>query len=162
MENLYPFYKNLFSNNVPVYKKSIFNYLKVINLPKYCIEERKLCELTKKGTKNLVNKIANNKIPGNDVLTKEFFETLLFEIKNLLLLSFKNGFLTEELGTSEKEIIKLLGKKKDIRLIKKRRPTSLLNSDVKLISKALAKRIKKLLFSLISPTQTVYLEEVYM
>ena len=112
MENLYPFYKNLFSNNVPVYKKSIFNYLKVINLPKYCIEERKLCELTKKGTKNLVNKIANNKIPGNDVLTKEFFETLLFEIKNLLLLSFKNGFLTEELGTSEKEIIKLLGKKK--------------------------------------------------
>ena len=39
---------------------------------------------------------------------------------------------------------------------------SLLNTDIKLISKALAKRIKKLLSSLISPNQTAYLENIFI
>ena len=50
MENLYKFYENLFSNDVPVSKKSISNYLKDINLPKLSMEQRELCkgELTRK------------------------------------------------------------------------------------------------------------------
>ena len=53
MENLYHFYKILFSNSEPVSNKSICNYLKDINLPKLSMEERGLWEgeLTKKEVK---------------------------------------------------------------------------------------------------------------
>ena len=48
------------------------------------MEQRELLELTEKGVKDVVNKIENSKAPTNDCLTKEFFETLLLEIKNPL------------------------------------------------------------------------------
>ena len=44
MKNVYQFYQNLFSNNVPVSKKNIFNYLKGINLPKHSMEQREPCK----------------------------------------------------------------------------------------------------------------------
>ena len=47
-------------------------------------------------------------------------------------------------------------------LIKNWRPTFLLNTDNKLISKALGKRIKKLLSSLVSLNQTAYSENIYI
>ena len=97
----------------------------------------------------------NNKTPVNDDLTKECFETFWIEIRSPLLFSFEKGFLTEELSTSQKQVvIKLLGKKIEIRLIKNWRTISFLNIDVELISEALPKRIKKLLCSLTSPNQT--------
>ena len=43
MKNVYQFYQNLFSNNVPVSKKN-FNYSKGINLPKHSMEQREPCE----------------------------------------------------------------------------------------------------------------------
>ena len=84
MKNLYPFYENLFSNNVPVYNKSISHFLIDINLQKLSMEQRELRELTEKAVKDVVNKIENNKTLANDGLTKKLFETLLLEIKNPL------------------------------------------------------------------------------
>ena len=64
----------------------------------------------------------NNKSPGNDSLTNKYFEIFLPEIKSLLLLSFKNGFLSEELSTTQKQAtIKLLEKKKKKKKKKKNR-----------------------------------------
>ena len=46
----------------------------------------------------------NNKTPGNDSLTKIFLKH--FGLKsNPFLLSFKKGFLTEELSTSQKQAV---------------------------------------------------------
>ena len=52
------------------------------------MEKRELCEgeLTEKEVKDALNKMENNKTPGNDGLTKEFFETFWLEIKLPLLL----------------------------------------------------------------------------
>ena len=58
-----------------------------------------------------------------------------------------------------KTIIKLIEKKdKDKKLIKNWRPISLLNIDTKRISKVLAGRLEKVLPSLISKIQIVYVK----
>ena len=78
------------------------------------MEQRELCvvELTENEVKDALNKMENNKTPGNDGLTKEIFETFWLEIKSPLLLSFKKGFLTEKLSTSQKQAVLTKRKKK--------------------------------------------------
>lgn len=75
-KNLYQFYENLFSNDVPTSNKTVSNYLKDINLPKLSMEQREHYELSKKEVKVSLNKMENKKIPGNDGVTKLFLKML--------------------------------------------------------------------------------------
>ena len=102
----------------------------------------------------------NNKSPGNDGLTKEFYETFWEEIKISLCNSITRSCQNGELSTSQRPaVIKLIEKKdKDKKLIKNWRPLSLLNVDTKLISKVLAERLKNVLPSLISKNETAYVK----
>ena len=102
----------------------------------------------------------SNKSPGNDGLTKEFYETFWEEIKITLCTSITKSYQNGELSTSQRQaVIKLIEKKgKDKKLIKNWRPISLLNLDTKLISKVLAERLKKVLPYLISKNQTAYVK----
>ena len=94
----------------------------------------------------------NNKSPGNDGLTKDFYEVFWEDLKSPLISSFKSAFDKGELSNSQKQVvIKLTERKdKDKRLIQNWRPISLLNVDLKILSKALTNRIKKYLPFLIS------------
>ena len=106
----------------------------------------------------------NNKSPGNDGLTKEFFVTFWEDIKDAFLNSCRAAKLKNKLSTSQRQaVIKLIEKKdKDKRFIKNWRPISLLNVDYKIISKALASSSKKVLPNLISPQQTTYVENRFI
>ena len=106
----------------------------------------------------------NNKSPENDGLTKEFLETFWEDIKDVFLNVFRTAKLKNELSTSQRQaVIKLIEKKdKDKRFIKNWRPISLLNVDYKIISKALASRLKKIIPNLISSQQTAYVENRFI
>ena len=78
----------------------------------------------------------NNKTPGNDGLTKEFYETFWDELKTPLMESVNQAFHTEILSISQRQaVIKLIAKNDhNKRYIKNWRPISLLNFDTKILT----------------------------
>ena len=106
----------------------------------------------------------NNKSPGNDGLTKEFYETFWNEIKNPFINSIMEAGEKKKLNTSHRQaVIRLIEKKeKDKRFIKNWRPISILNVDYKIIAKALATRLKETLLKLISFQQTAYVKNRFI
>ena len=137
-------------------------FLNLVSIPQLAEDQSKDCKfiLSEKDVLLVVKSMPNNKFRGNDGLTKEFYEVLWDDLKTPLISSFKSPFVKGELSNSQKQaVIKLIEKKdKDKRLIQNWRPISLLNIDLKIISKTLANRIKKYLHFLISSNQTAYVE----
>ena len=103
-----------------------------------------------------LSSIKNNKSPGNDGLTKEFYICFFHEISGLLVQALNESFNVGQLSTSQwQATITVIEKKdKDKRFIKNWRPISLINVDTKIASKILAMRMQNILTSIISHDQT--------
>ena len=89
-------------------------YLELIPLPKLTNEQKLSFEgiTSKDEVFKSLKSMGNNKWPGNDGLSKEFFECFQNEIKNYFLASIHRAFLNEELSSSQKQaVIKMLEKK---------------------------------------------------
>ena len=76
----------------------------------------------------------NNKTPGNDGLSKEFYKTFWDELKTPLMESVNKTFHPNTLNISKRQaVIKLTEKKdQDKQYLKNWRPLSLLDTDTKL------------------------------
>ena len=151
------FYKRLFE------KRAVTNcnqFLNDLGLPTLNESEKQICErpFSMEDLKLSLDSMENDKSPGNDGLTKEFYSKFWPSICNLLYESLLAAFSKQELSTSQRQaIIKLLEKKdRDRRFIKNWRPISLLNIDVKLLNKTLARALKNVLPSIINSDQTAY------
>ena len=106
----------------------------------------------------------NNKSPGSDGLTTEFYKIFWSTLKTFYIssinFSYNNGSLT---ALQKQGIITLLPKKdKDLISLTNWRPISLLNIDYKIATKAIANRMKKVLNSLIHSSQTGFLKGRYI
>ena len=106
----------------------------------------------------------NGKSPGNDGLTREFYVVFWRNISECLYQSLLDGKSKGFLPTSQRQaIIKLLAKReKDKRFICNWHPISLINYDAKLLSKALAERLKSVLPFLIKHDQTAYVANRFL
>ena len=111
-----------------------------------------------------LNSIDNDKSPGNDGITKEFYIKFWEVIKEPFFASIQQSLIVGELSTSQKQaVIKLIEKKdRDKRFIKNWRPISLLNVDVKLISKVLASRLKSVISSIVNENQVAYVNNRFI
>lgn len=98
--------------------------------------------------------MGNHKSPGTDGLPKEFYLTFWDPLKDNLLEILNFCLNSGKLCLSQRRgMMTLLLKKDDKELLKNWRPISLLNTDYKLLAKALANRLRKVLHLLIHPNQ---------
>jgi len=93
------------------------------------------------------------KTPGNDGIPVEFYKTFWSVISDSLMNCVNECFENGEISSSQKQaIITLIEKKgKDRSLLENWRPISLVNEDTKIMTKAIASRIKNVLPDIIHP-----------
>ena len=106
----------------------------------------------------------NNKSPGSDGITTEFYKIFWNDIKKYLINSLNYSCQKGELTELQKQgVITLLPKSgKDINNLNNWRPISLLNVDYKIATKAIANRIKPTLNTIISQAQTGFIKDRYI
>ena len=111
-----------------------------------------------------LKEIENNKIPGSDGLSVEFYKRFWTNIKHSLINSINYSFEQGHLTDSQKQgIITLLPKPgKDLNNIANWRPISLLNIDYKIATKSIANRIKTVLPNIITYNQTGLMKNRYI
>ena len=154
------FYSNLFKRNSTLSVEQCLQFLDNIELPFLTPAQneklRKPLSITE--IEYALKNSKNGKSPGNDGLTREFYVVFWKNIGNVVFESYLEGKQKGFLSISQRQaVIKLLEKRgKDKRYIKNWRPISLINFDAKLLSKALAERLKAVLPSIIKHDQTAY------
>ena len=150
------FYSNLFSPE-PIDAESEQTLLNEIS--KFLSEsDRNVCEgaLTLAELTTSVKSLNNNKAPGPDGFTVEFYskfwDLLGPHILDVINLCFSEGELCDSMKSSATRLI--YKKRGDIKNLKNWRPISLLNADYKICSKAITLRLSKVLDSIIDCDQT--------
>ena len=78
------FYETIFRNTSANTLENCESFLNEVSVPKLNYEDAIICEgdLNKTELLKVLKSMQNNKTPGNDGLTKEFYETFWNEIKN--------------------------------------------------------------------------------
>ena len=166
LHKIHSFYSNLFDRKIAKSNADCINFLDTLNLPLISDDHKKHCDadISVDDLKESLFSMSNNKTPGNDGLTAEFYKFFWEDLKDILLESYKYSLIVGELSTSQRQaIIKLIEKKdKDKRFIENWRPISLLNIDTKILSKCIASRLIPVLPSVISSDQTAYVKGRYI
>ena len=91
-EQISLFYENLFHENLSFSKTDLQNYLKTVSNPVLSKEQQDSYEgeITEKELLKALKSMENDKSPGNDGLSKEFYETFWTDIKHFLYLRLKS------------------------------------------------------------------------
>lgn len=106
----------------------------------------------------------DGKSPGNDGLSCKFYKEFWNDIKQPFIESIFYALIFGQLSASQRQaIIRLIEKRdKDKTKLGNWRPISLLNVDVKILSKCLAKRLKDVLSKIICSNQTAYVKDRFI
>ena len=160
------FYETLFKNISSNTSADYESFLNEVSVPKLNYEDAIICEgdLNELESLKALKSMQNSKSPGNDGLTKEFYETFWNEMKHPFMNSIMEAIEKKKVSTSQRQaVINLIEKKeRDKQFIKNWRPISLLNVDYKIIAKALAARLKETLPKLISFQKTAYVRNRFI
>lgn len=163
------YYTDLYSTklkNSELELENIKTFLEKEDIPKLSENEKDICEeeLSLSECAKALSLLPNNKSPGSDGFTTNFYKFFWSDLKDILFESYKYSFQTGNLSQNQKRgILNLLPKeKKDLRFLKNWRPVSLLNTDYKILTKALAIRLQKVIPTLINSDQVGYIKGRYI
>ena len=163
------FYENLykshdFNGNQDIEILSILDTIE--QNPKLSSENKNKLEgeLTEREILTALKKMKNNKSPGIDGFTSEFFKFFYTDIKIFIKRAINEGYLEGKLSISQRQgLITCLPKGDKPRLyLKNWRPITLLNVIYKIASGCIAERIKSVLTDLISEDQTGFISGRYI
>lgn len=161
-KEVFLFYSNLYSSDFSSDDSDLFFAKIRNNIPHIDNSFKKLCDsdLRVEELDSVVMKLPLNKSPGTDGLTNNFFKFFWKDLRILLFNALAEAIEKKELIESMKQgLITLIPKAgKDKRVLDNLRPISLLNTDYKIFSGAIAARLKKGISTIISETQSGFLE----
>ena len=159
------FYEHLYSKSMEcnLFEKCQFfntNHIELNEIEKE-ICETKLC--LEECYESLL-KLSNNKTPGCDGISVEFYKVFWDKIKQFIIESYDYSFENSILSLDQRRALLMLIPKgnKDKRLLKNWRLISLLNVDYKIMAKALAIRLQKVISSVINSDQVGYIKGRYI
>ena len=164
------FYKKLYSETPNDSEESVnaatHSLFAGLNLPKISNAEKEKCEnlLSEQELLKSVKAMKNRKSPGCSGFTAEFYKFFYNDIKQILLDSLNYDLSHGKLALERRRgILTLIPKKDKNRLfLKNWRPLTLLNTDYKILAKALANRLIKHLPLLVNDDQTGYITGRFM
>ena len=155
------YYTNLYNSRKPQ-ESNIEMYLNELkNLQTLTYDNQKSCEglITKLECQKAIKLMKNNKSPGSDGLTIEFYKTFWSDISDILIDSFNESFDLGHLSYSQNiSILSLIFKKGDPDNIKNYRPISLTNVDYRILAFVLAQRLQNVIGTIVSCNQTGYIK----
>jgi hypothetical protein len=163
----YRFYKELYTSARASPDDQLFDtFFNNPALPGISADQKQSCRglLTKDECLKSLKQMAKGKSPGSDCLSAEFYLAFWESLGQELVDSLNYAFECGELAISQRRgIITLIPKKnKDITLLDNWRPISLLNTDYKIATRAIASRISKILPSIIHSDQTGYVKKRFI
>ena len=161
---IYSYYKSLFGNTSTVeHEQDIFLSRSMPSLPAELVEDLER-DVHKNEIHEALLKMPNGKTPGIDGLPAEFYKVFWDHISDLILKVFQEILGSNHLPLDMRRgYVSLIPKKdKDSRYVRNWRPISLLNTDYKILAKAMARRLKPTLPFLIHSDQKGFMSGRYI
>ena len=171
LEEVKSFYENLFNanescNNINNNSNIINDWLGEIDIPKLNQFESQRLEgpITLIEAGNTLKRMKNNKSPGSDGFTIEFFKCFWKQLGTFIVRSINTGYFKGQLSTTQRQgiIICIPKQNKPKHFIENWRPISLLNVIYKIASGTIANRLKTVLNKLVNKDQTGFLAGRYI
>ena len=157
------FYENLYSEQ-DVRNVNLFQNIK--NANKLTQEESEQLEgpLTLQEIGESLKNMKNNKSPGSDGFTVEFYKFFFADIGSFLVRSLNDGFSNQCMSVTQRQGVIVCIPKEDRpkQYLKNWRPISLLNTAYKIASASIANRIKSFLPKLIHDDQKGFMAGRYI
>ena len=136
------------------------------DIPELDQSNKQVCEsqLTMEDIHKALMSMANDKSPGPDGFTTNFFKFFWPDLRKPLLESYLYSFQNGELADSQRHgLLSLIPKPdKDLCYLKSWRPLSLLATDYKILAKALACKLQKVVGTIVSSDQVGYVKNRFI
>ena len=160
------YFNNLYMSTDGTTQDDYDQYIQDLSLPRLSDEERDNMEglLTYEECKKVLETFQNDKSPGEDGFTVEFYKFFFELLGHDLIASFNEAYEANELTISQRRGVITLIPKEDGSLmdLSNWRPITLLNVDCKIATKAIAKRVEASLPKLINHDQTGFIKGRYI
>ena len=160
------YFNDLYTSACSARQEEYDSFIQELRLAKLSDEERDELEgpLTYDECKQILETFQNDKSPGEDGFTVEFYKFFFELLGHNLVESFNEAYEANELSISQRRgIITLIPKEDGSPLdLSNWRPITLLNVDCKIATKAIAKRIESSLPKLVNLDQTGFIKGRYI
>ena len=166
LEEIEIFYKELYTSITSVENAPFTSFIENLELPRLedSLSSELEGEITLKECKDILSTFSRGKSPGDDGFTWEFYNCFFDLLGQDLVDRFNASYRAGEMAPSQRRgVITLIPKEdSDLSTLANWRPITLLNIDYKIASKAITKRLEKVLALLINPDQTGFIKGRYI